>query len=296
MGFPKIEDLQAVDTAISMAFHEGQKQRAADDLNLIATITRSTRSKQSYPFLQSSPQFRKWVGDRVIQGVDDFKKYELVNEDWEVTIGIPVNDIADDEWGVYVDQAKAIGPAYERYKARLVYKALKNGNAADALCFDGLPFFSASHPVGDGTQSNYTSGANPPWVIIDDTGMKPIVFQERQDLQLVPKINPSDDNIFFNKMAIWGANARFSVGYGMWQTAHQSRADLTEDNLNAALLAMQSLTDKNGEVIGLTPNLLVCGPALQPKAMKLLSATTMANGATNVMQGMLKLHVSPFFA
>lgn len=298
MGFPKIEDLQAVDTAISMAFHEGQKQRAADDLNLIATITRSTRSKQSYPLLQSFPQIREWVGDRILQGIDDFAKYDLKNKHWESSIAVDTDDIADDEWGFYVSQAKDLGGRFEQFKSRKAFEALKNGaNAGDEYkCFDGQPFFSASHPVGAGTQSNYTAGGGAPWVIIDDTGLKPILFQNRQDATLVSKNSPNDDGVFYGRKAVWGADARFAVGYSLWQLAHMSKADLTEDNLNAAMLAMQSLTDKNGEVLGLTPTLLVCGPALRTKAMKLLSATTAANGATNVMAGMLKLHVSPFFA
>lgn len=294
MAYPSLEQLQDVDTLISLGFAEGLKL-ASDDLNLIATTFTSNKRKNVYPFKSAGAQVREWLGDRVLQGVDHFEKYELENRHWEVTIRVPVDDILDDEYGFYVQEARDQASKLVRHKSRLCFEALRDGAEADALCYDGMPFFSDAHPVGDGTQSNYTTGDKPAWCLIDDTGLKPIVFQMRQEPVLTPKNMPTDDNMFFEKTSIWGADMRCAAGYGLWQTAHMSRLELNETNLDAAAVAMQELTDANGEPLGITPTLLVVGPRLRTAAMKLLSATTMANGATNVLQGLYKLHVSPYF-
>lgn len=52
--------------------------------------------------------------------------------------------------------------------------------------------------------------------------IKPLIFQERKKPQFVTKVNPNDDNVFFNKEFIYGVDSRGNAGYGLWQMAYGS--------------------------------------------------------------------------
>lgn len=52
--------------------------------------------------------------------------------------------------------------------------------------------------------------------------VKPFIFQNRRKPQLVAKTNPNDDNVFMNKEYIYGVDARYNAGYGLWQLAYGS--------------------------------------------------------------------------
>ncbi|WP_417050343.1 Mu-like prophage major head subunit gpT family protein [Dysosmobacter welbionis] len=47
----------------------------------------------------------------------------------------------------------------------------------------------------------------------------------RRRPQLVTKDSPSDDNVFFNKEFIYGVDARYNAGYGLWQLAFGSTGE-----------------------------------------------------------------------
>ncbi|HBL49647.1 MAG TPA: head protein [Ruminiclostridium sp.] len=55
--------------------------------------------------------------------------------------------------------------------------------------------------------------------------IKPFIFQNRRKPQLVPKDNPSDDNVFFQKEYIYGVDSRCNAGYGLWQLAFGSTGE-----------------------------------------------------------------------
>jgi phage major head subunit gpT-like protein len=55
------------------------------------------------------------------------------------------------------------------------------------------------------------------WYLADPSGaLKPLILQERQAPRFVSKTNPSDDNMFWHKEYIFGADARYGAGYGAW--------------------------------------------------------------------------------
>lgn len=55
--------------------------------------------------------------------------------------------------------------------------------------------------------------------------VKPFIFQLRRRPQLVAKDSPSDDNVFFSKEFIYGVDARYNAGYGLWQLAFGSTGE-----------------------------------------------------------------------
>ena len=79
------------------------------------------------------------------------------------------------------------------------------------------------------------------------------------------------------------------MGFGFWQMAYGSRKPLTEENLIAAYTEFTSRKGDHGRPLGLKPTHLVVAPAQKFAAAKLVSATTLANGAENVLKDLVKV-------
>ncbi|MBL9102158.1 MAG: Mu-like prophage major head subunit gpT family protein [Myxococcales bacterium] len=288
---PNLETLLILDTQYSGAFKTGLG-RATDDWQMIATQIPSQTNINTYAWLGTFPRMREWIGPRIVRGLDG-KSYVLENKDWELTLGVPRKSIEDDQFGIYLPFAEQMGMEVKQHKTELVFGALPKGVTEKG--YDGVPFFSANHPVGEGTKSNLIAGAGPAWYILDDTqALKSLIFQLRREPELVAKNRTDDDNMFWDKEAIWGVDGRYAVGYAFWQTILRSKATLTEDNLSAARRQMRELTDDQGRRLNIRPKLLLVPPELETTAEKLITSAVIANGESNVMQNKFRLHVSDF--
>lgn len=287
------DNIQALDTMVSAAFQKGLTT-ADTSYEAIATILSSNSRYNTYTWLGAMTSLREWVGDRVVEEIAGHA-YTLVNKKWEKTLAIPADDIKDDQYGNYALVAEDIGKSAIASKGQLVWKALENGELATSLGYDGVPFFSTLHPVGDGVQSNIMPGAETPWYVMDlSRTLKPLIFQLREDVTVTALINPTDANVFFTDKFIWGANARYNAGYGMWQTAVKSKDVLDEETLAEARARMRSFTDDAGVPLAVVPTTLVVGISNETAAMKLVNNMNLANGETNVNKGMYQLVVSPY--
>jgi phage major head subunit gpT-like protein len=55
------------------------------------------------------------------------------------------------------------------------------------------------------------------WYLVNPNGtLKPFILQERQAPRFVSKTNPNDENVFWHKEYLFGADARYGAGYGAW--------------------------------------------------------------------------------
>lgn len=61
--------------------------------------------------------------------------------------------------------------------------------------------------------------------------IKPFIFQTREKPRLISKTNENDDNVFFENKFLYGCNARYNAGYGLWQLAYGSTG---KDTLNTS--------------------------------------------------------------
>jgi phage major head subunit gpT-like protein len=160
----------------------------------------------------------------------------------------------------------------------LVFGLLKAGFTTP--CYDGQYFFDADHPVGVNNAvvsvSNFQGGTGEPWFLLDcSRPLKAMIFQERRALgALVRKDQPDDDNVFWRKEFVYGSDGRCNAGFGLWQLAHASRQPLTPANYEAARKAMMALRGDEGRPLGVKPDVLVCGSALEGAAMRLLNNGT----------------------
>jgi phage major head subunit gpT-like protein len=263
------------------------------DYPAISTQVPSTTRSEKYAWLGQWPQLREWIGDRHIKNLETHD-YTIKNRDFEATVAVDRNDIEDDQFGVYSPMMAEMGRAAATHPDELVFELLRNG--FELPCFDGQPFFDHDHPVGDGTVSNMQSGTGKPWFLMAcDRSIKPIIYQTRKPYNFVSLIKEDDPNVFFKKQYIYGVDGRGNVGYGFWQMAFGSKAELNLQNFVAAREAMSKLRSDEGRPLGLRPTLLLVGPGNEHRAMELIKAERNAAGASNVLFNAIKdILVTPY--
>lgn len=256
----------------------------------LATLVNSTTRTEEYSWLGKFPKLQKWLGDRVVKQLEA-QKYSITNEKYEATIEVDRDDIEDDNIGIYAPLFEEMGIAAAEWPTDLVFAVLKSG--FDTECYDGEFFFDTDHPEGDGTVSNDGGGAGDPWFLLDTSrALKPLVFQRRIAPQLDSMDDPSDPNVFLRDVFLYGVRARGAAGFGLWQMAYGSKQTLDATNFDAAVAAMMSRKNDEGQTLGIRPNLLVCGPSNRAAAKTLLEAQYLASGASNTNFRAVDLMVS----
>lgn len=267
----------------------------------VATVVPSSTGTEEYGWLGKFPKMREWLGDRVINGVA-VHGYSIRNKSFEMTVGVPRPSIEDDQYGVFTPMMTEMGQSASEHPDELVFGLLKNGHANP--CYDGQNFFDTDHPVLDEdgnevSQSNLddNGGAGTRWFLLDcSRALKPIIFQERKKPNFVSKTSETDDNVFDRAEYVYGVDSRCNVGFGFWQQAYCSRKELSEANLIAAFTAMTERKGDHGRALGVRPTVLAVPPSLEWAARKLVNATTLANGADNVLKGVVEVVSDPRLA
>jgi phage major head subunit gpT-like protein len=73
-------------------------------------------------------------------------EYSIINKTYELTTKVPVNDIADSRYGVYVPLVAERGMAAKKQPDELTFKLFDEGFVKE--CYDGVSFFSDKPPNG----------------------------------------------------------------------------------------------------------------------------------------------------
>lgn len=247
----------------------------------VATEVPSSTASNTYGWLGQFPQFREWIGDRVLKDMAAHG-YSIINKDWESSVEVRRTDIEDDNVGVYKPLFQEMGRAAKAQPDELVFGLIKAGRTT--LCYDGQNFFDTDHPVYpnvDGTgaavlvsNSDVDLAArpnNPIWYLLDTSrAIKPVLFQNRKSPVLTGMTDLNDEAVFMRNSFRFGADSRNNVGFGFWQFAYASNQPLTAANYAAARAAMKSFKADGGRPLGITPNTLVVPPQLEAAARKLL--------------------------
>lgn len=292
-------NLTVLNTAFSKIFQDGLSSIEPVYKN-IATEVNSTSASNTYGWLGEMPEMAEWIGTRSLK---DFKthNYAIVNKLFESSISVKRTDIEDDNVGIYAPLFSALGKRAAQNPDTIVFNLLINGTTE--LCFDGVPFFSNNHPVypnSDGTgkkkdASNLQSGTAPAWYLLDTSqALKPLIFQSREKAELTAMNKTDDEAVFMEDKFRYGVRARHNAGYGFWQMAYVSKAELNAVNFNKAVSAMMSQQADGGRYLGIKPTLLIVPPQLRAKALEIVKSERLANGETNVNQGLVELLVTPF--
>lgn len=268
----------------------------------VATVVPSTTKSNTYGWLGNLQDLREWVGDRVINDIKEHG-YQIVNKDWESSVGVKRTDIEDDEVGVYTPLVQEIGRTAAVHPDKLVFELLKAGISTN--CYDGQFFFDTDHPVyanADGTGANTPTanfdnngGAGTPWYLLDTSrAIKPLIFQQRKKPVFTSMTKLDDEQVFTANEFRFGVDCRDNVGFGFWQMAYCSRKDLNGTNLNAAITAMQEFVADGGRPLGINPTLLVVPPSLREAALETVKAERNAAGATNINRNAVEVLVTPW--
>lgn len=135
--------------------------------NKVAQLVTSKSDSETHVWMDRIPQLRKWVGDRILQSAS-LRSYILKNDPFELTIALDQFRIEDNKIDSFKPVVQSMAEQAKKWPDALLFApttaqvpgALPNG--ANAITYDGVGFFSASHPVNidnaaQGTQSNYAS-------------------------------------------------------------------------------------------------------------------------------------------
>lgn len=144
------ESLGAVFTGLKTVFNNALKA-AVGNWQATAMEVPSDAAGEDYAWLSRFPKFRKWIGSKVVKNIAA-GKYYVANEDWEATIAVKKNDLADDRLGIYKTQTLQAGESAGELHD-IIVDDLKN-NAFTKLCFDGQYFYDTDHAVNGASVSN----------------------------------------------------------------------------------------------------------------------------------------------
>ncbi len=260
----------------------------------VAMRVPSSVREETYAWLGNFPKLREWIGDRQVKNLQTHS-YSIRNKDWESTVEVDRNDIADDAIGVYRPMFNEMGRSAAAHYDELVFGLLPLGFST--VCYDGQYFFDTDHPVGGGTVSNHGGGAGTAWYLLDTTrGVKPFVLQIRKRPEFIAKDNPDDENVFMRKKYLYGVDCRDNAGFGLWQPAYASKQTLDAANYGSARAAMMSFKDDEGKPLGIRPSVLVVPPSLEQAGRELLLSERDANGKTNPWRNTAELLVVPWLS
>nr|WP_321466757.1 Mu-like prophage major head subunit gpT family protein [uncultured Desulfobulbus sp.] len=265
----------------------------------VATTVPSSTLIEDYGWLGQIPGMREWIGDRMIHNLSQHN-YSIRNKSFELTVGVDRDRFEDDQYGIFSPMMESLGYEARIHPDKLVFALLALGFAT--LCYDGQYFFDTDHPVldkdGNTTSvSNVQSGSGNPWFLLDTRRpLKPIIFQDRKKPQFVLLNRETDENVFMSKKFLYGADSRCNVGFGFWQMAFGSQAELGATNFEAAYDAMGAFKKDGGEPLGISPNLLVVGPSNYSKAKKIIEAQLINGGDSNTNYKAVDLLKVPWLA
>ncbi|MDV7270830.1 Mu-like prophage major head subunit gpT family protein [Thioclava sp. A2] len=124
--------------------------------------------------------------------------------------------------------------------------------------------------------------------------VKPLIWQEREGYQLQAVNSQNDFKVFLSDIYHFGIRARVNAGFGLWQLAFGSKAELTPANYAAARAAMMKLRGDQGRILGIKPTVLVVGPELEEMGHRIVNSENSTGGDTNPWKDSASLIVSPY--
>lgn len=266
----------------------------------IAMTVPSSSRDETYSWLGQFPRLREWIGPRHVNNLKAHG-FTIKNITFASTVAVPRNDIADDRIGIFAPMFSEMGRDAKTHPDELIFDLLKKGFVSD--CFDGQNFFDTDHPIelvpGEEpvSVSNMQSGTDPAWFLLDvSRGVRPVIWQEREKYEFQSITAPNDSHVIMHDEYIYGVRARVNAGFGLWQLAFGSKAELNETNYAAARASMMNFKSDGGRLLGVKPSIMVVPPELEDAALHLLNTETKDGGGSNPWKNTVDLIVTPYVA
>lgn len=123
---------------------------------MISQDEASSTSEELYFFREERARMKPFLGERTIKA-PGFLGFRLANETFEDTVEVPLDAIADDQYGKYNGMVTEMAEAAGLLPDDLGLTLIETGETS--LCYDGQNFFDTDHPVSffdasQGVQSN----------------------------------------------------------------------------------------------------------------------------------------------
>lgn len=154
-------NLDALRVTFSNAFQVSYDAAPTPLLDAITMQVSSGTGSNTYGFLAQQLVMREWLGERIVQAMGEHS-YSLVNKKFEATVGIDLDDIEDDNLGIFSGvQLPQLGVAAKKYPERMMAAVLLGvsfdnfGTAVTRLGFDGKTLFASDHPCYDAAASTF---------------------------------------------------------------------------------------------------------------------------------------------
>ncbi len=260
----------------------------------IAMEVKSNGPEEAYVWMRELPNIREWVGSRIVHMLakDGFK---ITNRKFESTVRIKRTDIEDDKFGAYAPMFSELGRKGAEFPDELLAELMASGFTT--ACYDGQNFFDTDHPVGDPdnatSASNFQAGAGPAWYLLDlSRDVRPFIFQNRIPFELQRVDQSNDEHVFLNDEYLYGLRGRMNMGFGLWQLAYASKAELTVDNYETARAAMAGLRGENNRKLGIKATHLVVPTELEGDGRRVLKNTLITGGESNPWVDSAELMIS----
>lgn len=220
------------------------------------------------------------------------KSIVLLTEEWHDNLTVSTRDLTSRHGDKYRMQAEGIGASVGPWRDQQVANLLKSGGAAFTKeSFDGVPFFSAAHPMNLAGEniSPYANldsgGAGNYWYLFDTRRVRP-VFLNWKTRPEAHNLGPDSEHAKTAFEVMWNIYADAGFGLTLWYFAYASNKTLNEENFNAARMAMEAVptyakTDDGDQVMGVMPTLLVVGRSNRLAGEKLIKSATINGGDPN---------------
>ncbi|MBL4876695.1 MAG: Mu-like prophage major head subunit gpT family protein [Cohaesibacteraceae bacterium] len=264
----------------------------------VATLVPSGTSSNEYGWLGEFPGMREWIGERVIRqlGTHD---YTLKNRKFELSVGFKLDDLADDNIGIYAPRMQGLGDAAARHPDELMFEAVQLG--LTSKCYDGQNFFDRDHPVLDkegkaqSVSNSFGAGdGKAKWYLLDASrALKPFIRQQRKKPEFTALTDTTSERVFMLDEVLYGVSSREAAGYGFWQMASVSQADFTAANFAEVYTSMTSMTGDHDKKLTLKPNILLVPTSLEDAARLLMTAEKIGN-EVNPHRNKCKIVVCPW--
>lgn len=148
-------NLLTLNRMVNTAWQQGLNWKPPVDLAFLTGIDfPGSGSSNFYPWLERTPNFRRWVGDRIFNNVRT-NGFNVPHVDFEKSESIPANAIKDDQWKIYVPLLGMHGTAWIQLKYSEAVAVLLD----NPLTFTGKAMFANDHAYGDYTLDNLTDSA-----------------------------------------------------------------------------------------------------------------------------------------
>jgi phage major head subunit gpT-like protein len=181
--------LAAVNRSFQAIF-SGALQNLKPRWQQIATLVPSVAPSEDYGWLAQLPRMREWIGERVLKQLGAHH-YEIRNKDWEATIAVNRNDIADDRLGIYKALLEQMASDASCHPDEIIMRLFPTGFVT--ICFDGQYFFDIDHPGPVDAQ-------HPEWASLSNKGTKKLSVANYADARasMTSLVGDSGNPLYIN--------------------------------------------------------------------------------------------------